>query len=79
MACGCIEPGDYCGRPDHQPPPGCIADHRRDAPPRVRTLAAESGIDTTRCEICGGPLDAEHPWRRGMDGAAAHEACLYEL
>jgi plasmid maintenance system antidote protein VapI len=54
--------------------PGCVVDLARDA--RIATLAEESGVDVRVCEFCGGPLDAEHPWRRGMDGACAHEACL---
>lgn len=54
--------------------PGCTVDLAHH--PAVRNLAAESGIDVTRCEFCSGPLDADHPWRRGMDGACAHEECL---
>jgi hypothetical protein len=57
--------------------PGCVVDLRRHPDEHgIGTLAEENFIDVTRCEFCGGPLDAEHPWRRGMDGAAAHEACL---
>lgn len=53
-------------------------DLRRDPDPHgLGRLAEGSGVDVTRCEFCGGVLDAEHPWRRGMDGAAAHEACLF--
>lgn len=44
--------------------------------PRIANLAAENGIDVTRCEFCDDPLDAAHPWRRGQDGACAHEVCL---
>lgn len=54
--------------------PGCTVDLAHH--PAVRNAAAEAGIDVTRCEFCEGPLDADHPWRRGMDGACAHEACL---
>lgn len=45
-------------------------------PHGISTLAEENGVDVSRCEFCGGPLDREHPWRRGVDGAAAHERCL---
>jgi hypothetical protein len=55
---------------------GLTKDLSLGAPEHVRNLAAQAGIDTTRCEFCGGPLDADHPWRRGVDGACAHEACL---
>lgn len=58
---------------------GMTVDLALDAPPEVRGLAADNGIDVSRCEFCGGPLDADHPWRRGADGACAHEACLGEF
>jgi plasmid maintenance system antidote protein VapI len=54
--------------------PGCVVDLATN--PAIANLAAENFIDVTRCEFCLGPLDAEHPWRRGRDGACAHEACL---
>lgn len=54
--------------------PGMTVDLATDA--RTATLAEESMVDTSRCEFCSGPLDAKHPWRRGRDGACAHEACL---
>jgi addiction module HigA family antidote len=53
--------------------PGMIADY---ANPQIANLAAENGIDVTRCEFCSGPLDKDHPWVRGQDGACAHETCL---
>jgi hypothetical protein len=43
---------------------------------RDKSLAEEAGIDTTRCEFCGEPLDDSRPWRRGLDGCGAHESCL---
>jgi plasmid maintenance system antidote protein VapI len=59
--------------------PGMTVDLRRHPDPHgIGTLAEENFIDVTVCEFCGGPLDAEHPWRRGVDGAAAHEACLVQ-
>jgi hypothetical protein len=42
----------------------------------MSTLYAESGGDTTRCEICDAPLDNSEPWKRGLDGAGAHIECL---
>lgn len=37
---------------------------------------AESGGDTSVCEICEAPLDDAEPWKRGLDGAGAHLSCL---
>lgn len=57
--------------------PGMTVDLRRRPDEHgLGKLAEENFIDVTVCEFCGGPLDAGHPWRRGLDGAAAHEACL---
>ena len=46
----------------------------RDLP--LSSYAAAAGIDTTRCEFCGDPLDGSAPWRRGLDGCGAHKSCL---
>lgn len=42
----------------------------------MSTMAERAGIDTSICEICEEPLDDSEPWRRGMDGCGAHDACL---
>lgn len=42
----------------------------------VANLYEQSGGDTTRCEFCGDPLDDSRPWRRGLDGAGAHDDCI---
>ena len=44
--------------------------------PSPSELYEDTGGDPTRCEFCGGLLDEERPWRRGRDGAGAHEECL---
>ena len=36
---------------------------------------AEAG-DVTRCELCDELLDDSEAWRRGLDGAGAHDRCL---
>lgn len=50
---------------------------QRDAAERfgVAGLAQANGIDISRCEFCHEPLT--RPYRRGLDGAAAHEDCLF--
>lgn len=55
---------------------GCTVDHSLSAPCFIRHLAEKAGVDVTVCEFCGGKLNAANPWRRGTDGAAAHERCL---
>lgn len=42
----------------------------------VGGLYAASGGDVDVCEFCQQPLDDERPWRRGLDGAGAHEDCI---
>jgi hypothetical protein len=42
-------------------------------------LYEESGGDVSLCEICDQPLDETHEWKRGLDGAGAHLACLRNL
>jgi hypothetical protein len=44
--------------------------------PGLSSLAEEAGLDTTRCELCGDPLDDSRPWKRGLDGCGAHTLCL---
>lgn len=39
-----------------------------------KALAEEAGLDVTKCEFCDG--DLMRPWKRGLDGAAAHLDCL---
>lgn len=45
-------------------------------PAGTESLAEMSGMDVSRCEFCDEPLDDSKPWRRGLDGAGAHESCL---
>jgi hypothetical protein len=40
------------------------------------SLYEQSGGDPTRCEFCNRKLTNKKPWRRGLDGAGAHEACI---
>lgn len=43
----------------------------------MRHLAALSGMDVTKCELCDHPLEDEgEPYKRGLDGAGAHLGCL---
>lgn len=47
-------------------------------------LAQASGMDITVCEFCEEPLEEddskdERPWRRGLDGAGAHDECLRSM
>lgn len=39
-------------------------------------LFAATGGDVNVCEFCKQPLDDSKPWKRGMDGAGAHEECI---
>ena len=42
----------------------------------MSSLYEQSGGDTSVCEFCEKPLDVKKPWKRGLDGAGAHIACI---
>ena len=53
-----------------------MLDKLREQREQMGSLYADSGGDTTVCEICEQPLGDEEPWKRGLDGAGAHVSCL---
>jgi hypothetical protein len=60
----------YSGKRDE------LLDKLREQREQMGSLYAESGGDVNACEFCEGPLDDSEPWKRGLDGAGAHLACI---